>query len=189
MADSSDVLSRLEDTSVSGHLLSKLKYAQSASRAALDVEFSRIGITIPQFLALANIDQSADISSAELARQSFVTPQAMVTIVARLASAGLITRTPASGGGRALSMRLTPKGDALLAEARAHAYAIERYIVDVLGGAAYAQLLASLDRVTDALSEESTVTSTAPWETYLSHATERLAQIDRAGTSAGRKPA
>ena len=185
MADPDDVLSRLEDMSVSGHLLSKLKYAQSASRAALDIEFSRIGITIPQFLALAGIDQNADISSAELARQSFVTPQAMVTIVARLAAAGLITRTPASGGGRALSMRLAPKGASLLIEARAHAYAIERYIVEVLGGAAYAQLLASLDRVTDALSEESTITSTAPWEAYLPDAAERVAQLD-AATHPGR---
>ena len=170
MADSNDVLGRLDALSVCEHLLSKLKRAQAASRAALDVEFSRIGITIPQFLALAAIDQSADISSAELARQSYVTPQAMITIVARLSAAGLITRAPASGGGRALTMRLTQKGTALLDEARKHAYAIERYVFDVLGDDAYAQLLRSLDRVADALSEESTVTTTAPWESYLTEA-------------------
>jgi DNA-binding MarR family transcriptional regulator len=170
MADSHDVLSRLDELSVCEHLLSKLKRAQAASRAALDGEFSRIGITIPQFLALAAIDQSANISSAELARQSYVTPQAMITIVARLSAADLITRAPASGGGRALTMRLTEKGAALLDEARTHAYAIERYIFDVLGDHAYAQLLGSLDRVADALSEEGTVTTTAPWESYLSEA-------------------
>jgi DNA-binding MarR family transcriptional regulator len=174
MAESPDVLSRLEDLAVCDHLLSKLKRAQSASRAALDVEFSRIGITIPQFLALAAIDASEDISSAELARGSYVTPQAMVTIVARLQAAGLITRAPASGGGRALSMRLTTKGVELLGEARAHAYAIERYVFDVLGDGAYAQLLASLDRVAEALSEEGTVTTTAPWERYLDDGAERV---------------
>ncbi|MEO7039981.1 MAG: MarR family transcriptional regulator [Candidatus Elarobacter sp.] len=183
MADSPDVLGRLEDLCTSVHLLSKLKHAQSASRGALEGEFSRIGITIPQFLALANIDQNADISSAELARQSFVSPQAMMTIVARLEAAGSITRTPAAHGGRSLTMRLTARGAALLKEARAHAYAIERYVLDVLGEAKYAQLLDSLDRVGDALSEEGTVTTTAPWESYLSDAAVRAGNARaRSGT-------
>jgi len=174
MADSSDVLSRLDNLCTSVHLLSKLKHAQSASRAALEGEFSRIGITIPQFLALAEIDQNANISSAELARQSYVSPQAMMTIVARLEASGSITRTPAAHGGRSLTMRLTPKGAALLKEARAHAYAIERYVLDVLGEAAFSQLLTSLDGITDALSAEGTVTTSAPWEPYLPDAEQRL---------------
>jgi DNA-binding MarR family transcriptional regulator len=170
MADPRDVLSRLEELSVSGHLLSKLKHAQAASRAALESEFGRIGITIPQFLALANIDENEDISSAELARQSYVSPQAMITIVARLEAAGLITRAPAAGGGRSLAMRLTDKGTELLRAARAHAYAIERFILDRLGDDAYLDLLSSLDRVTDALSEGATVTKTAPWDAYVEDA-------------------
>jgi DNA-binding MarR family transcriptional regulator len=170
MADSHDVLSRLEEPSVSGHLLSKLKHAQAASRAALEGEFGRIGITIPQFLALANISENADISSAELARRSYVSPQAMITIVARLEAAGLITRAPAVGGGRSLAMRLTDKGATLLRSARAHAYAIERFILDTLGDRAYAQLLDTLDGVTDALSQGTTVTKTAPWDAYVGDA-------------------
>ncbi|MDQ6925893.1 MAG: MarR family transcriptional regulator, partial [Candidatus Eremiobacteraeota bacterium] len=138
MADSPDVLHRLEDRRICDHLLSKLKYAQAASRAALETEFSRIGITIPQFLALAAIDENADVSSAELARMSYVSPQAMITIVARLQSAKLITRAPARGGGRSLTLKLTAKGSRLLDDALAHAYAIERYALDVLGAGAYA---------------------------------------------------
>ena len=182
MADSPDVLSRLEDLCTSVHLLSKLKYAQSASRSALEAEFSRIGITIPQFLALANIDQNADISSAELARLCYVSPQATMTIVARLEAAGSITRAPAAQGGRSITMRLTAHGAALLKEARAHAYAIERYVLDVLGETAYAQLLDSLDRVGEALSAEGTVTTTAPWESYLTGADERRNARTRSGT-------
>jgi DNA-binding MarR family transcriptional regulator len=170
MADSPDALSRLEEHSVSAHLLSKLKHAQSAARAALESEFGRIGITIPQFLALANIDENDDISSAELARKSYVSPQAMITIVARLEAAGLITRAPASGGGRSLAMRLTAKGAELLHSARVHAYAIERFILDRLGDEQYLALLDSLDRVTAGLSEGGTVTKTAPWDAYLESA-------------------
>jgi DNA-binding MarR family transcriptional regulator len=170
MTDSPDVLSRLEEHSICEHLLSKLKYAQAASRGALETEFSQIGITIPQFLALAAIEENADISSAELARMSYVSPQAMITIVARLQSAKLLTRAPAAGGGRALTLRLTVKGTRLLNDARAHAYAIERYVLDVLGQDAYASLLSALDRVTDALTRGGTVTKTAPWDAYVAQA-------------------
>jgi DNA-binding MarR family transcriptional regulator len=165
MADSPDVLHRLEEPSICEHLLSKLKYAQAASRGALETEFNQIGITIPQFLALAAIEENADISSAELARMSYVSPQAMITIVARLESAKLITRAPAASGGRSLTLRLTAEGTRLLDEARAHA--IERYVLDVLGPDTYAQLLSALDRMTDALTRGATVTKTAPWDAYV----------------------
>jgi len=167
MADPAEVLERLEDTRATAHLLSKLKYAQATTRAALAAELDKIGLTTPQFLALMAIEQKADISSAELARQSFCSPQAMVTIAARLKSAGFISRTPAVGGGRSLTMRLTEKGQATLNEARAHAYAIERYIYELLGATAYAQLLTSLDRVTDAFSQAETFTRTTPWDAFL----------------------
>ena len=167
MADPAEVLQRLEDMCASAHLLSKLKYAQATTRAALAAELDKIGLTTPQFLALMAIDDNADISSAELARQSFCSPQAMITITARLQSAGLISRKPAAGGGRSLTMRLTDKGRAALNEARAHAYAIERYIFDLLGADAFATLLGSLDRVTDALSQSATFTRTTPWDAYI----------------------
>jgi DNA-binding MarR family transcriptional regulator len=180
MADSPGILSRLEERSVCEHLLSKLKHAQAASRAALEAEFGRIGITIPQFLALAAIEENADISSAELARMSYVSPQAMITIVARLQSAQLITRAPSAAGGRTLSLRLTAGGTRLLDDARAHAYAIERYVLDVLGRDAYAQLLSALDRVTGALSRGATVTKTAPWDAYVPDAAQFAAQDEKA---------
>jgi DNA-binding MarR family transcriptional regulator len=169
MADPNDVLARLEDHRVSAHLLSKLKYAQATTRTALAEELGKIGLTTPQFLALSAIEQNADISSAELARQSFCSPQAMITIVARLDAAGWIKRTPAAGGGRSLTLRLTERGEATLSEARAHAYAIERYIFELLGAGAYAQLLNSLDRVIEALSQSATFTRSTPWDAYVEH--------------------
>jgi DNA-binding MarR family transcriptional regulator len=165
-----DVLRRLQDLCISAHLFSKLKYAQATARAALAAEFDRIGLTTPQFLALAAIELNADISSAELARQSFVTPQAMITIVARLESSGLITRVPAARGGRSLTMRLTAKGAQLLSEARTHAYAIERYILELLGPEQYSTLMNSLDRITIALSQGTTLKKTSPWDVYLADA-------------------
>jgi DNA-binding MarR family transcriptional regulator len=170
MADPAETLRRLEDTSVCAHLLSKLKYAQATTRAALADELGKIGLTTPQFLALAAIDESEDISSAELARQSFVTPQAMMTIVGRLEAAGLITRARAKRGGRAIAMRLTETGKEKLSEARTHAYAIERYILDLLGAGTYETLLQALDRITDGLSDATTFTKSSPWDVYVENA-------------------
>ena len=165
MADRAEVLDRLEDTRVSEHLLSKLKYAQNTARAALAAELEKIGLTTPQFLALAAIEESAEISSAELARRSFVSAQAMVAIVARLESTGLITR--AAGAGRVLTLRLTDEGARMLRNGRMHAYALERYIYELLGGAAYDTLLRALDRITESLSQATTLTKTTPWDAYV----------------------
>lgn len=174
MAEARD---RLENLRISEHLLAKLKRAQSAARNALDADLSRIGLTIPQFLALAHIAENADVSGAELARLCSVTPQAIVSIVARLREAGLIVRVPAAGGGRSLTMRLTDKGADLIKSAFAHGYAIERYILDVLGPDAYTALHDSLDRMADALSEESTVVKTAPWDAFVDDGIAAVAEM------------
>lgn len=178
MADREQTLRRLEDTSVCAHLLSKLKYAQATTRAALAAEFDKIGLTTPQFLALAAIAENDDVTSAELARQSFVSPQAMITVVARLQAGGLITRAP--GGGRAIAMRLTPKGTEVLVEARAHAYAIERYVLELVGANTYEMLLGALDTITDALSQATTFTKSSPWDAYMADAPRELGAIDPA---------
>ena len=167
MADREAVLADLEDERLSAHLLAKLKFAQASSRAALDDALAHCGLTTPQFLALAMIETNDECSSADLARRSFITPQAMTGIVARLESMKLIRRIPARNGGRSLPMRLTDEGRALLVRAQKHALAIERYIVDVLGPQGYEDLAKLLDRVTEALNRSSTVTRTAPWDAYV----------------------
>ncbi len=167
MADRDAVLAELRDERLSTHLLSKLKFAQASARAALDDALSQCGLTTPQFLALAMIEMNDDCSSADLARKSFITPQAMIGIVARLQGMKLIKRVPARGGGRSLPMRLTDEGRALLGRARRHAVAIEKYILDLLGPQQYEVLASSLQRVTEGLNRGTTVKRTAPWDTYI----------------------
>src|SRR5258708_7884452 len=134
MTDHRELLDELHERDISRHLLSKLKHAQLMCRAALEEEFDRLGLTVTQFLALAFIDEhDGEISSAELARQSYVSPQAMMTIVARMEAAKLISRAPSCSGGRMLCVTLTPEGERLLGESRVHAVAIERYLLELLG--------------------------------------------------------
>jgi DNA-binding MarR family transcriptional regulator len=153
----------------SGHLLAVLKYAHRTGRAALEAELAELGLTYQQFLAMTVIAMNADISSAELARQTFVTPQAMSTIVARLESGGLVQRMRAPTGGRSLETRLTPAGEELLARAQERASAIERYLRDELGPQNFEALLDALQRCSAALTKggTTTVTRRRPWAAYL----------------------
>ncbi len=163
-------------TALRGHLLATLKYAQGASRTALEGEFAQLGITPQQFLALVAIAQNADISNAELARHGYVSAQTMSSLVARLEAAGLIRRVPCPTGGRTLQTRITPAGTALLERATAHAYAIEKYVREALGAQEFEALTRSLERFTEALARAETVsTTTRPWDTYLSEAQAEIA--------------
>jgi DNA-binding MarR family transcriptional regulator len=128
-----------------------------------------LGLTYQQFLAMTVIAMNADISSAELARQTFVTPQAMSTIIARLETGGLARREPCPGGGRSLEIRLTPAGEELLARAQERVSAIERYLRDQLGAEDFEALLDALQRSSAALTKggTTTVTRRRPWAAYL----------------------
>ncbi|HTW84628.1 MAG TPA: MarR family transcriptional regulator [Candidatus Sulfotelmatobacter sp.] len=153
----------------SGHLLAVLKYAQGVSKAALERELDELGLTGQQFLAMALIAMNADISAAELARASFVTPQAMSATVARLEARGLIRRVPCPTGGRTLETRLTPAGEDLLARAETRAAAIENYLRDELGPEQFDTLMSALQRCSVALASAATETVThRPWAAHSS---------------------
>src|ERR1700685_907098 len=66
----------LGDSALAGYFCATLKAAQAPSRTALEAEFEPLGLTTQQFLVLLLISLNADISNAQLARQSFVSPQA-----------------------------------------------------------------------------------------------------------------
>lgn len=149
-----------------GRLFFRLKVAQGICKATLDAAFEEVGLTTTQFLALAAIENHADASSAELARRSFVTPQAMIVNITRLEATGLIERSPAPGGGRSLETRLTPKGAELLARAKERTEGIERYIREAMGDSCIAALNDGLLRLTSALTSSVTVTTSRPWDAY-----------------------
>jgi DNA-binding MarR family transcriptional regulator len=155
------------DSPLAGSFCAAIKAAQATSRAALEAEFEPLGLTPQQFLVLLLISLNADISNAELARQSFVSPQAMMTIVARLEGSGFIRRVLCPTGGRALQTRLTASGEDLLERASTRARCIEKYILDMLGEANFYALIDGLQRVTKALSSGGKITKTHAWDADL----------------------
>ncbi len=92
-----------------------LKRAQGMLRANMDAALEAHGLTTPQYAVMTVLADSPRVSSAELARRSFVTPQTMIRIVETLEGRGLIFRQPHATHGRVLMASLTAAGSTLLA--------------------------------------------------------------------------
>jgi DNA-binding MarR family transcriptional regulator len=72
------------------------------------------GLTVPQYTALSILRDRAGLSNAQLARRSYVTPQSMNEVIAKLERDGLVARSPAANHGRVLEMTLTKAGHQVL---------------------------------------------------------------------------
>jgi DNA-binding MarR family transcriptional regulator len=97
-------------------LLYAVKQVELAVRAHLDELLRPAGITALQYTALTVLERRADLTTAELARNSFVTPQAMGDLVTALERRGLIERHHDPAHRRRLLISLTEAGHKLLAE-------------------------------------------------------------------------
>jgi DNA-binding MarR family transcriptional regulator len=83
------------------------------------------GITLIELGVLSAVKQRPGLSSADLARSRFVTPQSMNEVIAELAKAKLVTRRPHPDGGRILQVFLTPAGTERLDACQAVVRAVE----------------------------------------------------------------
>jgi len=109
----------------SGYLAYLLRQANAAVRLSLDRALADLDITAPQFSALLMVGAYHDLSSADLARLSLLTPQTVNVIVRNLEARGAITRRPHSVHGRILVLEITREGRRLLLRCRERADAIE----------------------------------------------------------------
>ena len=140
---------------VEGRVGYELKRAQHALRLRMDDALRQVGLTTPQYAALAQLEADPGLSNAELARRVFVTPQTMNAIVVNLEAAGLLERRPHPRHGRILRGYSTEAGRDALAKAHGLVLAIERRMLAPLDAAARAALLDALGRCADALDDES----------------------------------
>jgi DNA-binding MarR family transcriptional regulator len=87
-----------------------LKQVELAVRAQLDEIFRPIGMTALQYTALTVLERHPDLSSAQLARNSFVTAQTMADMVRALEDRGLVERhRDAADRRRRMLSGLTPE--------------------------------------------------------------------------------
>jgi DNA-binding MarR family transcriptional regulator len=128
-----------------------VKQVESAIRARLDTVLRRHSVTTVQYTALTVLQHRGDLSSAQLARRSFVRPQTMHEIVVGLERQGLIERQPSADRRHVLLARLTPAGLNRLADCRADVDLIEREMIQGLTGTEVATLRTLLEHCHQAL--------------------------------------
>ena len=88
-------------------------------RPHMTAELNPVGLALPEFVCLRILSTLPGQSSAELARNTNVSPQAMNLVLRGLQHMGAVTRPAEVSSGGALPARLTGKGRALLKRAEA----------------------------------------------------------------------
>ena len=117
-----------------------LNQANQAVRSRLEQDLRPLGLTGIQYTVLSIVGSRDGISSAELSRRFFVTPQTMNEIVGALERRGLLVREESAQSRRILTARLTPEGVALLARADDVADTIEAEAFGSLSDEDFAEL-------------------------------------------------
>lgn len=129
----------------------QLKRVQQALRNEIDNVLREVGLTTAQYAALSALEASPGLSGAEIARQSFVTPQTMNEIVGNLEQAGLIERRRHPQHGRVLQTYLMRSGEQRLKQAHRLVAAVEERMVAGLNRSEQKQMIAWLRQCCEAL--------------------------------------
>lgn len=113
-------------------LLYVIKQLELAIRARLDDMLRPEGMTALQYTALTVLERHPDLTTAQLARNSFVTNQSMADMVTVLEARGLIERHRDPADRRRLVIALTAAGRRLLRRYRDKAAEIETHMLEGL---------------------------------------------------------
>ncbi|MFN3891224.1 MAG: MarR family winged helix-turn-helix transcriptional regulator [Beijerinckiaceae bacterium] len=109
-------------------------------RSRLEQALRPLGVTGLQYTILGLLDRHAGLSSADLSRRFFVTPQTMNQVIAGMLKRGLISREASETNRRVLRMALTPEGRDLLARSERIADVIEADALAQVPGGDLAQM-------------------------------------------------
>ncbi|GAA4892591.1 MarR family winged helix-turn-helix transcriptional regulator [Streptomonospora salina] len=135
-----------------------VKRIEMIARAHLDGVTREQGLTTLQYTALSVLRAQPGLSAAQLARRSFVSPQAMTEMVGALEAKGMIRREPDPGNRRVLRAYLTDTSRTALHACDRGADLLEEHM---LGGVS-AQERAALRRTLAACAAELDTFAGAP---------------------------
>jgi DNA-binding MarR family transcriptional regulator len=135
-------------------LLYVVKQVELAVRARLDEILRPAELTVLQYTALTVLERHPDLTSAQLARNSFVTAQTMADMVVILSERGLIDRHRDPADRRRLVLALTLQGRKLLRVYRRKVADLEAEMLAPLTAGQAAQLRANLSACRAALADD-----------------------------------
>lgn len=134
-----------------GTLPWQVKLAERELGKALDRELRHTGLTKSQFGVLQALMHLETASSAALARTVFVTPQAMVGIVAGLEAKGYIRRKTSRASARVIEATVTAAGKAAFERAVEQMGHVDAALDAEFDAKEMAQLTAYLERLITAV--------------------------------------
>ncbi|MEB3032695.1 MarR family winged helix-turn-helix transcriptional regulator [[Mycobacterium] nativiensis] len=132
------------DAAPLGYLLYRVS---SALRPQATAVLGPLGLTLPEFVCMRVLSLYPGLSSAELARHTSVTPQAMNTVLQRLQNRGAVARPETVPSGRALPANLTETGRDLLKQAEDAIRVADGRVLSALTSAEQHQLRQMLERI------------------------------------------
>ena len=112
----------------------------SALRPQLAVELGRLGIGVPEFVCMRILSMNPGLTSAEMARGTNVSAQAMNQVLHALEDRGAVTRPASTPAGKPMPAQLTKRGKALLKSADAAAHLADQRILTGLSADQQRQL-------------------------------------------------
>lgn len=121
-------------------MLYLIKQVELAARSQLDDIVRPAGLTALQYTALTVLERQERMTSAQLARNSFVTAQSMADMISILEKNGLIERNRDPSDHRRLLVALTRNGRTLLDRYRDKVAALEASMLAGLSPAEVANL-------------------------------------------------
>jgi DNA-binding MarR family transcriptional regulator len=108
-----------------GRLLKRAEQAMVRSKTAA---LKPIGLTLAQYVALAELELKQGITAATLARACFVSPQAIMILLKSTEQQGLIARRPHPRHANVLELHITDVGREALHAGRTHVAPVEKRI-------------------------------------------------------------
>jgi DNA-binding MarR family transcriptional regulator len=124
-----------------------LKRAEQALLHTKAAALKAVGLTLAQYVALAELDRQPAVTGSALARACLVSPQAMMVVLKGLEEQGLISRSPHPRHANVLELRLTAPGREALHEAREQVAPIERRVLDAFSPTELKTLAELLNRL------------------------------------------
>jgi DNA-binding MarR family transcriptional regulator len=133
-----------------------IKWMERKVRSELETALAPLGVSVSEYTALSVLHEGRELSSAQLARRTFVSAQAMHPIVTDLIKRKLLTRRDNPAHGRIQLVRLTAHGQRLLDRCNAATQAAEARAFAGLSAAQIATLRSSLARCVRTITQKST---------------------------------
>ncbi|MCX7520706.1 MarR family transcriptional regulator [Microbacterium sp. STN6] len=113
-------------------LLYLIKQVELAIRSRLESVTREAGLTVTQYTALTVLARRPGLTSAELAKNSFVRPQSMSTVTAELEEHGMVSRARDPSHHQRQLLTVTSAGHELLERLRPAVGWIEEQMVSTL---------------------------------------------------------